>query len=205
VILLIDNFDSFSHMLADYLRRSGEEVLVLRNDVSVSELDVLDFSAMVLSPGPGTPASAGNLMPLLTRYAYELPVLGVCLGHQALGMHFGASLRKCGRPMHGKVSSVFQKRTHPVFAGLPEQFEVTRYHSLELWKLPAELEVLLETDRGELMAFCHRHLPLMGLQFHPEAHLTQHGELLLQNWIERYVKKSAAAGLHVDTFVADRP
>ncbi|WP_154858426.1 anthranilate synthase component II [Cyclobacterium xiamenense] len=199
MILLIDNFDSFSHMLADYLRRSGEEVCVLRNDVSAAELESLDFSAMVLSPGPGTPASAGNLMKLLVPYVHRLPVLGVCLGHQALGMHFGASLRKSRRPMHGKVSTVSQKSRHPVFAGLPEQFEVTRYHSLELQDLPAELEVLLETDRGELMAFCHRNLPLMGLQFHPEAHLTQHGEQLLQNWIDLYVKKSGMAQLLADT------
>ena len=191
-------------MLADYLRRSGEEVRVLRNDVSVSELQRLDFSALVLSPGPGTPAGAGNLMKLLAHYVYRLPVLGVCLGHQALGMHFGASLRKSLRPMHGKVSTVSQKSGHPVFAGLPKQFAVTRYHSLELEELPAELEVLLETDRGELMAFCHRNLPLMGLQFHPEAHLTQHGEQLLQNWIDLYVKKSGIPQLLADT-LSDRP
>lgn len=189
MILLIDNFDSFSHMLADYLRRSGEEVLVVRNDVSLRELEILDFSAMVLSPGPETPSLAGNLMAITARYVHQLPVLGVCLGHQALGMYFGASLRKSRHPMHGKVSTVIQKNGHPVFKGLSERFNVTRYHSLELQRLPAELEVLLETDRGELMAFCHRSLPLMGLQFHPEAHLTQYGERLLLNWINLYAKE----------------
>ncbi|WP_162342529.1 anthranilate synthase component II [Cyclobacterium salsum] len=189
MILLIDNFDSFSHMLADYLRRSGEEVLVVRNDVSLADLETLDFSAMVLSPGPETPAFAGNLMAITARYVHRLPILGVCLGHQALGLYFGASLRKSGHPMHGKVSTVYQKHQHPVLKGLPERFEVTRYHSLELKELPWELEVLLETDRGELMAFCHRSLPLMGLQFHPEAHLTQYGEKLLQNWIVLYAKE----------------
>ncbi|MDN3687519.1 anthranilate synthase component II [Cyclobacterium jeungdonense] len=189
MILLIDNFDSFSYMLADYLRRSGEEVRVVRNDVTLRDLESLDFSAMVLSPGPETPSLAGNLMAITAGYIHRLPILGVCLGHQALGMCFGASLRKSQYPMHGKVSTVFQKNGHPVFEGLPERFEVTRYHSLELKGLPAELEVLLETDRGELMAFCHRSLPLIGLQFHPEAHLTQHGERLLLNWIDLYAKE----------------
>lgn len=189
MILLIDNFDSFSHMLADYLRRSGEAVQVVRNDVSLSDLETLDFSALVLSPGPETPEFAGNLMAITARYIHQLPILGVCLGHQALGVYYGANLRKSLHPMHGKVSTVYQKNRHPVFKGLPERFEVTRYHSLELNALPEELEVLLETDRGEVMAFCHRSLPLMGFQFHPEAHLTQYGEKLLRNWIDLYTKE----------------
>ncbi|MFO7825665.1 MAG: aminodeoxychorismate/anthranilate synthase component II [Cyclobacterium sp.] len=189
MILLIDNFDSFSHILADYFRRSGEEVMVLRNDVSPDVLSELDFAALVLSPGPGRPESAGNLMPIVARYFDKVPVLGVCLGHQALGIHLGARLQRSSRPMHGKVSWVKQTSRQAFLKGVPDQFQVTRYHSLELKGLPPELEVVLETEQGEIMAMCHQNLPVIGLQFHPEAHLTSCGEKIIGNWVDLYARE----------------
>jgi len=182
MVLLIDNFDSFSHMLADYLRQLGMELHIVRNDVDPKSLLDRDWEALVLSPGPETPEKAGNMMAILEQYVHEIPVLGICLGHQALGQFFGASLEKGKQPVHGKVHQVFQKQAHPYLEGLPQQFHVTRYHSLEIRNLPQELEVLLETDQGEVMAFAHHQLPIMGIQYHPEAYLTEFGLEILDNW-----------------------
>lgn len=186
MILLIDNFDSFSHILADYFKRSGEAVMVVRNDVPLDALSDLEFTALVLSPGPGRPEDAGNLMQILTHYVDKVPVLGVCLGHQAIGTLFGANLQRGIRPMHGKVSWVNQTSQQPFLRQVPDRFQVTRYHSLVLTGLPPELEVVLETDQGEVMALCHHKLPVIGLQFHPEAHLSQYGEKIIRNWVELY-------------------
>ena len=185
-LLLLDNFDSFTFTLADYLRQLGADVLVRRNDVVISELQSLDFAAIVLSPGPGTPRQAGCLWSVIAHYHQRLPMLGVCLGHQALGEFFGATLRRAARPVHGKVSEIEPIGQDALFAGLPVRLPVTRYHSLVLApELPPVLQALAYTTgpAPELMALRHRTLPLTGVQFHPEALLTPHGLPLLANWL----------------------
>lgn len=185
-LLLLDNFDSFTYNLLDYFRQLGAEVTVRRNDTPLPELLALPFDAVVLSPGPGTPRRAGIMMALLAEVHQRVPVLGVCLGHQALGEFFGAELTRSARPMHGKVSDMkVVQPENTLFAGLPPVMPVTRYHSLILRDLPPELEPLAVTadDAAELMALRHRTLPLYGVQFHPEALLTTHGLALLRNWI----------------------
>ena len=185
-VLLLDNFDSFTFTLADYLRQLGVEVLVRRNDLSMNDLQQLDFAAVVLSPGPGTPRQAGSLWAVIEYYHRRLPMLGVCLGHQALGEYFGATLRRAARPVHGKVSEIRTIGESPVFHGLPARLSVTRYHSLVLaGELPPTLEALAYTTGPvpELMALRHRTLPLTGVQFHPEALLTPHGLPMLGNWL----------------------
>lgn len=184
MILLIDNFDSYAHILADYFRRTGEQVTVLRNDISLAEVKCLSFSSLVISPGPETPEKAGNVMEILAYYYDKVPVLGICLGHQAIGTFFGAKLVKSPWPMHGKISIVSQKKKHEVLKNIPGRFKVTRYHSLELEELPDSLEVILEAENGAVMSFSHRYLPIVGIQFHPEAHLTEYGEQLIHNWVD---------------------
>ncbi|WP_339875959.1 aminodeoxychorismate/anthranilate synthase component II [uncultured Algoriphagus sp.] len=184
MLLLIDNYDSFSHMLADLLRQTGEELLVLRNDVSVEEIKKLKFDGLVLSPGPGVPSKAGNLNIILAEFYDKIPILGVCLGHQAIGEFFGATLKKNSVPTHGKVHQI-RKVNYNLFTDkLPDRFNVTRYHSLQLQDLPQELEVLLETESGEIMGMAHKSLPILGIQYHPEAHLTEYGLELLKSWVE---------------------
>lgn len=182
MVLLIDNFDSFSHMLADYLRQIGMDLHIVRNDVDPSKLMAQEWEALVISPGPETPVKAGNLMTILDLFVGKIPICGICLGHQAIGQYFGASLVKGRQPVHGKVHQVFQKNVHPYLKGLPDSFQVTRYHSLELKDLPEELEILLETESGEIMALAHKFLPIFGIQYHPEAYLTQFGKEILENW-----------------------
>jgi anthranilate synthase/aminodeoxychorismate synthase-like glutamine amidotransferase len=186
-VLLLDSFDSFTHMLADYLRQLGLHVLVRRNDVPLAELRALNVVGVVLSPGPGTPATAGNLLAVINEFQTRLPMLGVCLGQQALGEFFGGRLRAAARPVHGKVSEIELLGNDPWLAGLPRRQLVTRYHSLsiEADSLPAALLPLARTtdaDR-ELMALRHATLPLYGVQFHPEALLTTHGLQWLANWL----------------------
>ncbi|EON77278.1 anthranilate synthase component II [Lunatimonas lonarensis] len=183
MILLIDNFDSFSYLLADYFLRTGVALCIRRNDVDVESLKQQKFAALVISPGPESPRKAGNLMDILAYYYDKLPVLGVCLGHQAIGQLFGAELVRSERPMHGKVSTIRRVNPHPVFDSLPDRFSVTRYHSLELKNLPDTLRVLYETDKKEIMAIGHRSLPLVGIQFHPEAYLSEYGEEIIRSWI----------------------
>jgi anthranilate synthase/aminodeoxychorismate synthase-like glutamine amidotransferase len=187
-LLVLDNYDSFTFMLVDYLQQAGASCEVRRNDEPMADLTVAadTCDGLVLSPGPGTPATAANLLPMLARYHNRMPVLGVCLGHQAIGQFFGAMLGPAHQPMHGKVSVVSRTdtdRADPLLAGLPGRFAVTRYHSLILSALPPDLRVLAATDAGELMALRHRTLPVWGVQFHPEAVLTEYGLPLLQNWI----------------------
>jgi len=185
VLLLVDNFDSFSYNLVDYLGRLGVACQVHRNTVPVAQLAAQPFSGVVLSPGPEQPAKAGHLMPILAHYAGRLPVLGVCLGHQAIGTYYGARLAKAQKPMHGKISRI-SAGADILFNGLPGQFNVVRYHSLLLQELPACLEATAFTAAGEVMALRHKTLPLHGIQFHPEAALTEHGLALLDNWIKHY-------------------
>jgi len=184
MLLLIDNFDSFSHMLADLLRQTGEQLLVLRNDVSLEEIKRLEFDGLILSPGPGIPQNAGNLNKIFSAYYDKVPVLGVCLGHQAIGEFFGATLKKNTVPTHGKVHQVRKTNAHPYTKELPESFKVTRYHSLQLANLPEELEVILETESGEVMGMAHKSLPILGIQYHPEAHLTEYGLALVKSWVQ---------------------
>lgn len=185
-LLLLDNFDSFTFTLADYLRQLGAEVIVRRNDVPLAELQKLDFAGIVLSPGPGTPARAGVMPALIQAFYRHKPMLGVCLGHQALGEFFGARVVRAARPMHGKVSEMRCDPAEPLFAGLPATQLVTRYHSLLLREpLPPAVVALAHTTgpAPELMALRHCTLPLYGVQFHPEALLTSHGLAILANWL----------------------
>jgi len=185
-LLLLDNFDSFTFTLADYLRQLGAEVLVRRNDASLAELRALAFEGIVLSPGPGQPSEAGVMPALIREFYQRVPMLGVCLGHQALGEFFGASVVRAARPMHGKVSAMRCVPGSFLFEGLPATFSVTRYHSLLVaGPLPPDLLALAHTtdEAAELMAFRHRTLPLYGVQFHPEALLTSHGLAILANWL----------------------
>jgi anthranilate synthase/aminodeoxychorismate synthase-like glutamine amidotransferase len=184
-VLVIDNYDSFTYNLVQYLGELGERVMVRRNDqITLPEITDLDPLAVVLSPGPGTPAEAGICKALLIELGPTLPVMGVCLGHQCLGEAFGGTVRRAASVMHGKVSAVIHQR-QSVFRGLPSPFTATRYHSLvvEPAGLPAELEVTAWTGDGTVMGLRHRHYPLAGVQFHPEAILTEHGHQLLGNFL----------------------
>nr|WP_027003636.1 aminodeoxychorismate/anthranilate synthase component II [Hugenholtzia roseola] len=195
MLLLLDNFDSFTYNLYDYLSRVGAQVRVLRNDQPLSALTAEAWSAVVLSPGHGRPQAAGNMPAFIAHYAkkgFPLPILGVCLGHQALGEYFGAKLQRATYPMHGKISRVFlekQAQDSVLFRRLPAQFEVVRYHSLLLTDLPASLRPLAYTQKGELMAFEHCHFPIFGVQFHPEAALSEQGLEILRNFVTYTVEK----------------
>ncbi|MFC5409719.1 anthranilate synthase component II [Larkinella bovis] len=182
-LLVLDNIDSFTYMLVDYLKQAGASCRVLRNTVSFDRITAESYDGVVLSPGPGTPRQAGCLLQLIDHYHQQLPMLGVCLGHQALGEYFGGRLEKAAKPMHGKVSVVRKLVDDPLVAGLPDEFTVTRYHSLVMAGLPDTLVALAATSTGENMSLRHRVLPLWGIQFHPEAVLTQYGLEILKNWI----------------------
>ncbi len=182
MFLLLDNFDSFTYNLADYLAQCGAEFRVVRNDVPLTEIRRETYRGIILSPGPGTPRRAGSLMQVVGHYAGTLPMLGICLGHQALGEHFGANLERAAKPMHGKLSRI-DCLPDAIFAGLPATLDVVRYHSLVLQSLPAVLETVARTPDGEIMAFRHKNLPIRGVQFHPEAALTQGGLKMMDNWL----------------------
>jgi anthranilate synthase component 2 len=185
-VLVIDNYDSFTYNLVQYLGELGEQVLVRRNDeITLPEIAPLDPVAVVLSPGPGTPAEAGICKELLLELGPTRPVLGVCLGHQCLGEAFGGTVRRASQVMHGKVSRVTHAE-QSVFRGIPSPFAATRYHSLVVDRehLPADLEVTAWTDDGTVMGLRHRQYPLAGVQFHPEAILTEHGHALLANFLQ---------------------
>ena len=183
-LLVVDNFDSFTYMLVDYLRQAGAACRVVRNNEPMAQVIREPVDGVVLSPGPGVPRQAGRLMAIIAHYHRRVPMLGVCLGHQALGEFFGADLIPATRPMHGKVSAVRVLTSDGLLRNLPATFEVTRYHSLLLTNLPADLIGTAATDSNELMAMRHRTLPLWGVQFHPEAALTQNGLQLLTNWVD---------------------
>ncbi len=198
-VLVVDNFDSFVYNLVQYLGQLGVRCIVRRNDaVAVEELPDLDVAGVLLSPGPGTPAGAGVTVPMV-RAAAEAgtPVLGVCLGHQAIAEAFGARVVRAPELLHGKTSEVVHSGAG-VLAGLPSPFTATRYHSLAVLAdtVPAELEVTGTTQSGVVMALQHRELPLYGVQFHPESVLTEGGHRLLANWLavcgdEEAVERSA--------------
>ena len=183
-ILVIDNYDSFVYTIVGYLRQLGAECDVHRNDAVGTE-DAAGYDGVLLSPGPGTPAEAG-ICPKMVQHCADtaLPMLGVCLGHQALGEVFGATVTHASELMHGKTSQVHHGQDG-VLAGLPSPFTATRYHSLAVVAdtVPAELEITGRTEGGVVMALQHRELPLHGVQFHPESVLTQGGHRLLANWL----------------------
>jgi len=187
MVLLIDNYDSFTYNLAQYLGELGAEVNVYRNDaLTLEQIAAWRPERVVISPGPCTPGEAGISVPLIERFAGTFPILGVCLGHQAIGQAFGGRIVRAQRVMHGKLSTV----THDgrgVFAGLPSPFTATRYHSLAIERasLPGCLEISATSEDGEIMGVRHRELPVEGVQFHPEAILTEHGHALLANFLAR--------------------
>jgi anthranilate synthase/aminodeoxychorismate synthase-like glutamine amidotransferase len=182
LILIIDNFDSFTYNLVDCFKQLGCEVIVRRNNEPAGELEAIACQGVVLSPGPGKPKNAGRLMEIIAHYAGKRPMLGICLGHQAIAEYFGATLVKALQPMHGKVSQIHCSED-PVFNHLPAQLGVVRYHSLVCCQLPGVLKKLAWDEHGEIMAFRHNEIPIYGLQFHPEAVLTQFGLDILRNWI----------------------
>ena len=184
-VLVIDNYDSFVFNLVQYLGQLGADCEVRRNDeITVEEVGQLDVSGVLLSPGPGTPERAGVCMDVIREYAGRLPIFGVCLGHQAIGAAFGATVTRAPELLHGKTSEV-RHRADGVLAGLPDPFTATRYHSLAVLQetLPAEIEVTGWTASGVVMAMRHRTLPVEGVQFHPESVLTEGGHLMLANWL----------------------
>jgi len=187
VILLVDNYDSFTYNLYQYLGELGAETRVIRNDeLSVDDAMATGPERIVISPGPGTPDQSGITLELIRRAAGHVPLLGVCLGHQALGQAFGGSVVRAPRLMHGKTSEV-RHDGRTVFAGLPDPFTATRYHSLIVAKesVPDCLEVSAWTDDGIVMGLRHRSHPLEGVQFHPESILTSAGKDLLRNFLDR--------------------
>jgi len=186
MVLMIDNYDSFTFNLVQYLGELGAEVEVVRNDeITLDEIAARAPSRIVVSPGPCTPSEAGISVPLIQRFAGEVPILGVCLGHQAIGQAFGGRVVRAARVMHGKLSPIVHDGTG-VFGGLPSPFTATRYHSLAIERasLPDALEVTATADDGEIMGVRHRSYPVEGVQFHPEAILTEHGRRLLANFLE---------------------
>jgi anthranilate synthase/aminodeoxychorismate synthase-like glutamine amidotransferase len=186
MLVMIDNYDSFTYNLVQYLGELGEDVRVYRNDeISVDAVQKLNPAQIVLSPGPCTPNEAGITLELITRLAGRVPLLGVCLGHQAIGQAFGGRVVRAGQVMHGKVSRV-RHDAKGVFSGIPNDFVATRYHSLviERASLPAELEITAQSEDGEIMGVRHRQLAVEGVQFHPEALLTEHGHQILENFLK---------------------
>ncbi len=190
-LLMIDNYDSFTYNIVQYFGELGAEVEVFRNDeITVADiaakLDAGQLDRLVVSPGPCSPAEAGISVAAIQHFAGKLPILGVCLGHQAIGAAFGGKIIRAQELMHGKTS-VITTTQQGVFAGLPEQFTVNRYHSLAIEKssCPDVLEVTAWTDDGEIMGVRHKTLPIQGVQFHPESILTEHGHAMLKNFLEQ--------------------
>ncbi len=183
-ILLFDSYDSFTYNLKDYLEQCNARVTVIKNDeASIEELEAMKFDGIVLSPGPQTPEKSGLLMSVIDHFHGKTPLFGVCLGHQAIGLYHGLSLEKLEAPMHGKVSIVHTQK-HPMFTDIPPVFEVCRYHSLVLPNFESEsIQIVALSDDHRVMAISHNTLPIWGVQFHPEAILTQYGIKMIQNWL----------------------
>ena len=190
-VLMVDNYDSFTFNIVQYLGELGADVTVVRNDeVTVDELqrrfDAGQIDRLVISPGPCSPAEAGISVAAIRHFAGKLPILGVCLGHQSIGAAFGGTIVRAQELMHGKTSQITTTQ-QGVFADLPRQFTVNRYHSLAIRRddCPADLEVTAWTDDGEIMGVRHKTLPIQGVQFHPESILTEHGHAMLRNFLEQ--------------------
>ena len=186
MLLVIDNYDSFTYNLVQYFGELGEDVRVFRNDeITLEGVEKANPARIVVSPGPCTPNEAGISVAAIKHFAGKVPILGVCLGHQSIGQAFGGKIVHAKQLMHGKTS-VMHHKNRGVFTGLPEGFQATRYHSLviERASLPDCLEVTAWTDDGEIMGVRHKTLPVEGVQFHPESILTEHGHALLKNFLE---------------------
>ncbi|WP_314710198.1 aminodeoxychorismate/anthranilate synthase component II [Prevotella denticola] len=181
---VVDNYDSFTYNLAHMIKELGADVTVLRND-RFDLMDLMSFDRIVLSPGPGIPSEAGLLLDVIRRYAGIRPILGVCLGHQAIGEVFGARLLNLSDVFHGVSAKVTQVADTPLFAGLPRKFPVGRYHSwvVERESMPDCLEITAESDEGLIMALHHRTYDIHGIQFHPESVLTPDGKRIMENWL----------------------
>ncbi|AIQ61818.1 Aminodeoxychorismate/anthranilate synthase component 2 [compost metagenome] len=187
MILVIDNYDSFTYNLVQYLGELGEKVEVRRNDeISLEDIEKMAPDHILISPGPCTPNEAGISLALIDRFKGQIPIFGVCLGHQAIGQAFGGNVIRAERLMHGKTSPIHHKGGS-VFEGLESPFTATRYHSLlvERESLPDCLEITAETEEGEIMGLRHKEYPIEGVQFHPESIITDHGHTMLRNFLKR--------------------
>ena len=185
MILVLDNYDSFTYNLVQYLGEMGATMQVARNDkITVGEIERLEPEGIVISPGPGNPDGAGISLALVRRFHATTPILGVCLGHQAIGQAFGGTVSRAGKQMNGKTSRIHHDG-RGVFAALPQDFEATRYHSLVVLEqgFPADLEISARAEDGEIMGLRHRRFPVEGVQFHPESILTGQGKALLRNFL----------------------
>jgi para-aminobenzoate synthetase component 2 len=188
MIVMIDNYDSFTYNLVQYLGEMGEELQVFRNDrITCDEIAQLNPTYLMISPGPCTPNEAGISMEVIQRFAGEIPIFGVCLGHQSIAQVFEGNVIRAERLMHGKTSKV-KHDGRTIFNGIPSPFKATRYHSLivERETIPDCLEISAETDEGEIMAIRHKDYPIEGVQFHPESITTEYGKLLLKNFLTYY-------------------
>jgi anthranilate synthase component II len=187
MLLMIDNYDSFTFNLVQYFAELGEDVRVHRNDeITLAEIEAMKPDRLVLSPGPCSPAEAGICIDSIRHFAGKLPILGVCLGHQSIGAALGGNIVRAQVQMHGKTETITTDQ-QGVFAGLPPQFSVVRYHSLAIERatLPADLVVTATSADGEIMGVRHRTLPIEGVQFHPESILSEHGHAMLRNFLEQ--------------------
>ena len=184
-IVIIDNYDSFTYNLSHLVKELGADVTVYRNDqFTMNQLE--RFDKIILSPGPGIPSEAGLLLDVIKNYAGNKPILGVCLGHQAIGEYFGGSLENLSTVFHGVATEGTQFGTDPIFKGLPKRIVMGRYHSWVVSKenFPSCLEITAESDEGQVMALRHRTYDIHGIQFHPESVLTPEGRIMLSNWLE---------------------
>ncbi len=194
MILVLDNYDSFTYNLVQYLSELGAEVVVHRNDaITVDEVRELRPRGVLISPGPGRPEEAGVSLDLIAKLGSVTPIFGVCLGHQSIAQHFGASVVRADRLMHGRTSEILHEG-RGVFANLPSPLTATRYHSLIVKRgtLPDAIEVTAWTDRDEIMGIRHTELPIEGVQFHPESFLTEHGHQLIRNWLSSLPEAGAS-------------
>jgi len=186
MILVIDNFDSFTYNLVQYMGQLGVEQRIFRNnEITPAQAVALNPDRVLLSPGPCSPTEAGATLDIIGAFAGRRPIFGVCLGHQAIGQYFGGRVVRAGRLMHGKTSPIHHRNTD-LFQGMPQDFAATRYHSLlvERATFPAELEITAETAEGEVMGLRHRTLPIWGVQFHPESIATQEGMRIVENFLK---------------------
>jgi len=185
MLLVVDNYDSFTYNLVQYLGELGADMKIFRNDeITVEGIEELNPERILISPGPGTPDTAGITLETIARFAGKVPILGVCLGHQAIGQHYGGTVSRAPEPVHGKPVQVSHDGKS-IFAGVPDNFNAGRYHSLivERDSMPECLEITAESPDGLVMGLRHKELPVEGVQFHPESILTEHGKLMLKNFL----------------------
>lgn len=185
MLLMIDNYDSFVYNLVRYFKELGEEIVVYRNDkITIDQIEKMNIKGIIISPGPKSPKEAGVSLEIIDKFKGKLPILGICLGHQCVGHYFGAEIIKGKEPVHGKISYINHNGKN-IFLDVKNPLRVTRYHSLVINRdnIPNDLEIVSETDDGVIMAVKHKYYPIYGLQFHPEAEMTEEGHRLLENFI----------------------